>query len=64
MHSNYYCADFKDNGSNEMLDMDLDVEYKDRNISVADVRVHKVNGKERYTYDEKITVSRSDEQCA
>ena len=52
---NYYysCADFKDTGSNEMLDLDLDVEYKDGNLSVVDVRVHKVNGKERYTYDEK-----------
>lgn len=49
----YSCADFKDTGSNEMLDLDMDVEYKDGNLSVADVRVHKVNGKERYTYDEK-----------
>lgn len=49
----YSCADFKDTGSNEMLDLDLDVEYKDGNLSVADIRVHKVNGKERYTYDEK-----------
>lgn len=52
---NYYysCADFKDTVSNEMLDLDLDVEYKDGGLSVADVRIHKVNGKERYTYDEK-----------
>lgn len=49
----YSCADFKDTGSNETLDLDMDVEYKDGNLSVADVRVHKVNGKERYTYDEK-----------
>jgi len=50
---NYYysCADFKDTGSNEMLDLDLDVQNKDGNLSVADVRIHKVNGKERYTYD-------------
>lgn len=49
----YSCADFKDTGSNEMLDLDMDVEYKNGNLAVADVRVHKVNGKERYTYDEK-----------
>ena len=50
---NYYysCADFKDTESNEMLDLDLDVANKDGKLSVADVRIHKVNGKERYTYD-------------
>jgi hypothetical protein len=52
---NYYysCADFKDMGSNEMLDLDLDVEHKNGKLSVKDVRIHKVNGKERYTYDAK-----------
>ncbi|HAH21719.1 MAG: hypothetical protein A2Y00_04245 [Omnitrophica WOR_2 bacterium GWF2_43_52] len=52
---NYYysCADFKDTESQEMLDLDLDVESKDGNLSVVDVRVHKVGGKERYTYDAK-----------
>jgi len=50
---NYYysCADFKDTESNEMLDLDLDVASKDGKLSVADVRIHKVSGKERYTYD-------------
>lgn len=50
---NYYysCADFKDINSGEMLDLDLDVEDQDGNLSVVDVRIHKVNGKERYTYD-------------
>ena len=50
---NYYysCADFKDTESNEMLDLDLDAANKDGKLSVADVRIHKVNGKERYTYD-------------
>ena len=50
---NYYysCADFKDTGSNEMLDLDLDVENKYGKLSVVDVRIHKLNGKERYTYD-------------
>ncbi len=50
---NYYysCADFKDTESGEMLDLDLDVEEKAGALSVVDVRIHKVGGKERYTYD-------------
>lgn len=48
----YSCADFKDVDSGEMLDLDLDVEYKNGNLSVVDVRIHKVDGKERYTYDD------------
>ena len=51
---NYYysCADFKDKDSGESLDLDLDVEDKDGVLKVVDVRIHKVDGKERYTYDE------------
>lgn len=50
---NYYysCADFKDTVSGEKLDLDLDVQDKDGVLSVVDVRIHKLNGKERYTYD-------------
>lgn len=50
---NYYysCADFKDTQSGEMLDLDLDVQNKGGKLSVKDVRIHKLNGKERYTYD-------------
>lgn len=48
----YSCADFKDVSTGELLDLDLDVEHKDGNLSVVDVRIHKLNGKERYTYDE------------
>lgn len=47
----YSCADFKDTVSGEKLDLDLDVQDKNGVLSVADVRIHKVNGKERYTYD-------------
>lgn len=47
----YSCADFRDTVSGELLDLDLDVEQKDGNLSVVDVRIHKVDGKERYTYD-------------
>ena len=48
----YSCADFKDTESGQMLDLDLDVEDKGGNLSVVDVRIHKLEGKERYTYDE------------
>ncbi len=47
----YSCADFKDLDSGELLDLDLDVESKGGTLSVVDVRIHKVGGKERYTYD-------------
>lgn len=48
----YSCADFTDGATDKLLDLDLDVEHKDGNLSVVDVRIHKVDGKERYTYDE------------
>lgn len=49
----YSCADFKDIGSEEMLDLDLDVQDKNGVLSVVDVRIHKIEGEPRYTYDEK-----------
>ena len=63
---NYYysCADFKDTVSQEMLDLDLDVQDRDGVLSVVDVRIHKLNGKERYTYDKndnRIPVSSPEE---
>jgi len=61
----YSCADFKDAVSGEMLDLDLDVQEKDGILSVVDVRIHKLNGKERYTYDEndnRIPISAPEEQ--
>jgi len=48
----YSCADFRDVDSGELLDLDLDVEHKEGKSGVVDVRIHKLNGKERYTYDE------------
>jgi hypothetical protein len=50
---NYYysCADFKDTETGQMLDLDLDVEDQGGKLSVVDVRIHKLEGKERYTYD-------------
>ncbi len=47
----YSCADFKDADSGEMLDLDVDVEDNNGSLSVVDVRIHKVNGAPRYTYD-------------
>lgn len=47
----YSCADFKDTDSGELLDLDLDVEDQNGNLEVVDVRIHKVGGQERYTYD-------------
>ena len=49
--SYYSCADFKDTVSGETLDLDLDVQDQNGQLSVTDVRIHKVDGKERYTYD-------------
>lgn len=49
----YSCADFTDADSGEKFDLDLDLEDKDGKLDIVDVRIHKVNGKERYTYDEK-----------
>jgi len=50
---NYYsCADVKDRKSGEMIDIDIDVQHKRGILSVVDVRVHKVSGNARYTYDE------------
>jgi len=47
----YSCADFKDADSGEMLDLDMDVEDSKGSLRVVDVRIHKVNGDPRYTYD-------------
>ncbi|HDZ77320.1 MAG TPA: hypothetical protein ENH41_04480 [Candidatus Omnitrophica bacterium] len=47
----YSCADFLDVDTNELLDLDLDVEHSDTGLSVVDVRIHKLNGEERYIYD-------------
>jgi hypothetical protein len=60
---NYYysCADFKDLDSGEKLDLDLDVKESGGTLGVVDVRIHKVDGKERYTYvdkDNRIPVAR------
>ena len=47
----YACADMKDTKSGELIDIDFDVDSYGGELDVIDVRIHKVNGKERYTYD-------------
>jgi len=49
--SYYSCCDVKDRKTGEMLDIDVDVKNSRRGLSVSDVRIHKVSGKPRYTYD-------------
>ncbi len=46
------CVDMKDVKSGETLDVDFDVESFEGEVEVVDIRVHKVNGKERFSYDD------------
>ena len=47
----YSCTDMKDTATGELLDLDFDVVADAGELDVTDVRIHKVNGEERYTYD-------------
>lgn len=47
----YACCDVRDRKTGQKLDIDVDVENNNGDLSVADVRIHKVEGKARYTYD-------------
>ncbi len=49
----YSCTDMKDAQTGELLDLDFDVEAYDGELEVVDVRIHKVNGEPRYTYDDQ-----------
>ena len=49
--SYYSCCDVRDRVTGEMLDIDVDVKSNRGRLSVSDVRIHKVSGKPRYTYD-------------
>jgi len=49
----YSCTDMQDTSTGELLDLDFDVEANDEQLEVVDTRIHKVNGQERYTYDEQ-----------
>ena len=46
------CADMRDAASGELLDLDFDIEPKAGKLRVVDVRIHKVDGQARYTYDD------------
>lgn len=51
--SYYSCTDMTDASSGETLDLDFDVMEDDGALEVVDVRIHKVSGQARYTYDDQ-----------
>ena len=48
----YSCTDMRDPKTGQLLDLDFDVKSEGKNLRVVDTRIHKVDGKARYTYDE------------
>ena len=48
----YSCTDMKDVATGDQLDLDFDVSDGGKELKVVAVRIHKDNGKPRYTYDE------------
>ena len=48
----YSCTDMSDGDTGDQLDLDFDIEDQNGNLRVVDIRIHKDNGKPRYTYDE------------
>lgn len=48
----YSCTDMTDVRSGDLLDLDFDIEDKDGELNVVAIRIHKDNGKARYTYDD------------
>ena len=48
----YSCTDMQDAKNGELLDLDFDVDASDGDSNVVDVRIHKVDGQARYTYDD------------
>jgi len=48
----YSCADFTNANTEELYDLDLDVADNGGTLSVVEVRIHKVGGEARYTYDD------------
>ncbi|MBI3312549.1 MAG: hypothetical protein HYZ88_03380 [Candidatus Omnitrophica bacterium] len=47
----YSCTDMKDVATGDELDLDFDVADTGKELRVVAVRIHKDNGKPRYTYD-------------
>lgn len=48
----YSCTDMKDVKTGDLLDLDFDVQGGGKELRVVAVRIHKDNGKPRYTYNE------------
>jgi len=48
----YSCADFTNANTGDLYDLDLDVADNGGTLSVVEVRIHKVGGEARYTYDD------------
>lgn len=51
--SYYSCTDMRDVASGQTLDLDFDVQAQGGALDVVDVRIHKVEGQPRYTYDDQ-----------
>lgn len=49
----YSCTDMKDVTTGDELDLDFDVADTGKELKVVAVRIHKDNGRPRYTYDDK-----------
>jgi len=47
----YSCTDMTDVANKDQLDLDFDVSDTGKELKVVAVRIHKDNGKPRYTYD-------------
>ncbi len=47
----YSCTDMKDVATGDQMDLDFDISDSGRELKVVAVRIHKDNGKPRYTYD-------------
>ncbi|MBI3615471.1 MAG: hypothetical protein HY211_03025 [Candidatus Omnitrophica bacterium] len=47
----YSCTDMKDVATGDQMDLDFDVADTSKELKVVAVRIHKDNGKPRYTYD-------------
>jgi hypothetical protein len=48
----YSCTDMRDVKTGDELDLDFDIESMDDGLEVVAIRIHKDNGKARYTYDD------------
>ena len=46
----YSCTDMKDVATGDQLDLDFDISDSETELKVVAIRIHKDNGKPRYTY--------------